>query len=204
LAVYIVANRRSIDMISNTRKQSKEVIILKKCMTIKTRKVADIEPDSLEANAKQLAGFLDGEGTFTVLVKKSRPLHFSPMIEAPNTDEQVIQWVAEILGTDYKNYVKKNKPYHKKIHYLRVTTQNEVKQICHALLPYAKTKRKQIMQLILDFFLVKETLPKRKNDPRRRDALLKMIDIWIEIKKLNNRGKPPDYERMRNELIDRI
>jgi hypothetical protein len=124
------------------------------------------------------------------------------MIEISMIHEETIEFVRRIFGVtsgiNRSAKVGRNE-FHKDVYYLRVTTQDEVRQICETLRPYSITKREQI-KLILDFFSLKADFPGRKYDSRSRDILLRMIDVFIELKKRNERGEPPDYEAMRKRL----
>jgi hypothetical protein len=165
------------------------------------RKVRDITADSLTKHAPYLAGLLDGEGTFAIRVTKMGTLLFSPMVEISMSHKETIEFVAGIFGVTWGK-VKMNKP-HKDMYYLRVTTQNEIRQIAKALLPYSITKHEQIL-LVLKFFSLKDTFPGGKYDPHSRDILLEMIDVYIELAKRNERGEPPNYDAMREKLRARL
>ena len=166
------------------------------------RKVHNITPDSLTKHAPYLAGLLDGEGTFAIRVTKRGTLLFSPMVEISMSHKGTIEFVARIFGVT-RGKAKQNKPHHKDMYYLRVTTQDEIKQIAEALLPYSITKHEQI-RLVLKFFSLKDTFPGGKYDSHFRDILLKMIDVCIEVAKRNERGEPPNYDAMREELRARL
>jgi hypothetical protein len=162
------------------------------------QKVRDINPDSLSKHAPYLAGLLDGEGTFSIRMIERDHLLFSLMVEISMSHKETIEFVAGIFGVTWGRR-KMNKPHHKDMYYLRVTTHDEIRQIAKALLPYSITKHEQI-QLVLDFFSLKDTFPGGQYDSHCTDILQKMIDVCIELLKRNERGKPPNYRAMREKL----
>lgn len=162
------------------------------------RKVHDISPAPLIQHAPYLAGLLDGEGTFAIRMIERGTLLFSPMIEISMSHKETIEFVARIFGVTWGK-AKQNKPHHKDMYYLRVTTQDEIKQIAIALLPHSITRHEQI-ELVLDFFSLKDTFPGGKYDSHCKEILLKMIDVCIELAKRNERGKPRNYRAMREKL----
>lgn len=166
------------------------------------KKLRDINPDSLAKHAPYLAGLLDGEGTFAIRMINNDHLLFFPMIEIGMSHEKTIEFVADIFGIDRSRKSKREKP-HKDMYYIRVTTQAEIEQIAEALRPYSITRQEQI-QLILEFFSLKRTFPGGKYDSKSRAILLKMVDVYIEVRKRNERGPPPDYESMRKRLKSKV
>jgi hypothetical protein len=129
------------------------------------------------------------------------------MIEISMSHENTIKFVADIFGVSCAH--QKTDSPRKDMHYLRITTQTEVKQIAEALCPYSITKQEQI-QLILEFFRLRDTFPGGRYDSRCREILLKMTDICIELLKRNERGdplkrdKPRNYEAIKEQWRDRV
>ncbi|MGA2309748.1 MAG: LAGLIDADG family homing endonuclease [Candidatus Bathyarchaeia archaeon] len=164
-------------------------------MTWKFKKVANIDPDILDQNLQYIAGLMDGEGTFAIRITGKDNHHFTPMIEISMSHEESIRFVANIFGVSYDKVRAKEK-YHKDMYRVLVTTEREIRQIAEALLPYSITKKEQI-ELLLEFSKLKDTFPGGKYDSRCKEILLEMIDVFIELKKRNVRGKPPNYEAIR-------
>jgi hypothetical protein len=181
---------------------SKDLVFFGK-KQLKYRKVANINLTVLRNEAKYAAGLLDGEGSFILReVGKTYP-RFSPLIELAMTHKKTVEFVAEVFCVT-TGKVARNKP-RKDAYYLRITTQKEIKQVCEELEEYSVTKRKQI-QLLLDYFSLKEKLirPIGRHILQNREILEKMIDLFIELKKLNETGEPPNYDAMKRELLARL
>jgi len=170
---------------------------------LKYRKVSSINLDILTKEARYAAGLLDGEGSFVLReIGKTYP-RFSPLIELAMTHKETVEFAARVFCVSTDKLIRE-KP-NKDVYYLRITTIDEIKQVCEALLFYSITKKKQI-QILLDYFSLKEKLihPINKQILQNKEILQKMIDLFIELKKLNERGTPPDYDSMKQELLSRL
>ena len=164
------------------------------------RKIHDIKPHLLEKNAAYLAGLIDGEGTFCLRKFGSTSLRFTPLISIAMSHEPTIAFAANVFGVSYGKIRRRKKiSYHKDMFRLLVTTRKEIKQIAQALLPFAITKRKQI-ELMLSYLALEEDTSEKQN-MKSKEKTLKEIDIYIDIKKENERGPPSDYEKIRKKLI---
>jgi hypothetical protein len=170
---------------------------------IKYRKVSSINLDILTKEARYAAGLLDGEGSFILReIGKASP-RFLPLIELAMTHKETVEFAGKVFCVSTDKLIRE-KP-NKDAYYLRITTNDEVKQVCEALLFYSITKKKHI-QILLDYFSLKEKLvhPIDKQILKNKEILQKMIDLFIELKKLNERGEPPDYHSMKQELLSRL
>lgn len=169
---------------------------------LKFRKLGNINLKTLEDYAPYLAGLFDGEGSFVLRETGKNLPNFSPLIEISMTHEQTIQFVAKEFNVGpVGKYQRKNS---KDLYYVRVTTQNEIKQVCEALQHHSITKHEQI-SLLLDYFSLKTALKTAKRTTsKHREILIKMVDLYINLKKANAGIKHPDYEAMRQDLLKRI
>ena len=134
------------------------------------------------------------------LLEKKRTVNFSSCITLGMTHKETINHVADIFGVSFDHYKGKKKP-HKDVYCLRVTTKQEVKQICRELETRSITKKQQI-KFLLEYFELyeyKKSLHRTREKEQRKDTTLEMIDVYIEMKKLNQRGIPPDYEAIRQK-----
>jgi hypothetical protein len=166
------------------------------------KKIKDISENDLKKKATNLAGLLDGEGTYTIIHHpKSKP-SFYPSIQLGMTHEATVKKVAKLLGVD-KRCVKSKDPNHKDCFVLKVNTQYECMQICRALYGQAVTKKEPI-KCVMEFLKLKR-LPLPSMGAKRKEILSKMADLFIACRKANHRGKPVDFDVMRKhiqELID--
>jgi hypothetical protein len=170
---------------------------------LKFRKVRDINLAILPNYVvPYLAGLFDGEGTFALKRSGTKNLRFQPVIRIGMTHEETIAFAAGIFGVTYDRRVSK-RPYTKDMFILGVTTEKEIRQIATALIPFSRTRHKQL-ELALEYLSLKDKLPEDKHDSRSKDVLLRMIDVYIEVAKLNHRGKPCDYEAIREKLRKKL
>ena len=89
---------------------------------------------------------------------------------------------------------------------IKITTEKEVEQICQALSEYSRTKLDQITRL-LDYFSLKKlrtTAANSKDIAKQNEILHNMVDVYIELKKANERGNSPDYDAMKEKLLNKI
>jgi len=172
------------------------------------RKILDIDQAQLDYNARYLAGLMDGEGSFLIIARitEKRRVSFSPCISLKMTHEETIKFAADKFGVNY--FPRKGKPGHKDIFDCRVTTKDEIRQICNALSPYSITKKEPIKWL-LDYLSEAERRERltlsQKRSLEDKGILLGIVDLHIASKKANQRGtKIVDYEARRKELKDVI
>lgn len=165
------------------------------------KKIDDVNPARLTYYAEYLAGLLDGEASFSLFARKRKHnVTFSACIALGMTHEETIKFVAHVFGVNHKHYKSKKKP-HKDVFCLRVTTKFEVEQICLELENRSRTKKHQI-KLLREYFELcedKKSLHRIRDKKERKDITLEMIDVFIELKKANQRGIPPDYEATRQK-----
>jgi len=159
------------------------------------RKIHDISTPNLRDHAPYLAGLLDGEGSFMIINPKDS-LTFTPTIALGMTHEATVAWVAKLLGVTY-DFNEKREAKHKDVYVLRVNTQKECLQICQALYGYSITKKEPI-KCMQNFLKLQESMP--SYGTKRKESLLRIIDLFITCKKANHRGTPRNYEAIRKKL----
>jgi hypothetical protein len=116
------------------------------------------------------------------------------------THKETVDFVANNFGVsvDPQNFY----PPKKTMFQTQINTPKEILLIIDALHNFSHTKHKQ-MELFKDFVSLQESIP-YKSRLEQKEAYLKMVDMYIELRKLNERGKRPDYEAMRNLLIRKV
>jgi hypothetical protein len=159
----------------------------------------------LRNNAAYLAGLMDGEGSFFLLETGKKHLRFSPLISIGMTHQQTVKFAADIFRVGPLVKVARNRP-RKDMFTIRITTEKEIKQICQELSKHSKTKLDQIM-LLLEYFSLKEmqTTAADSNDISKENEISqKMVDGYLKLKSANERGPPPDYDGIREKLLNKI
>lgn len=168
------------------------------------RKLGNINWHILSKYAPYLAGLLDGEGSFVLRETGRKHLHFSPLISLGMSHEKTVQFAATVFRVGPLGKVVR-KP-HKDMFTIKITTEKEIRQICEALLSSSITRHKQIL-LLLKYFSLKEsqaTLPTAKDVSQSRKIWLEMINVYMKLKKANERPPSPDYNAMREKLLNKI
>lgn len=94
-----------------------------------------------------LAGFFDGEGTFTVnrierkSGRKKGNIEFRPLIHVSNTNEKIIDWIRKLIGGTKTEEVKTPKN-HKILYRCRTSSIPKISSLCELLIPHLKVKKK--------------------------------------------------------------
>jgi Txe/YoeB family toxin of Txe-Axe toxin-antitoxin module len=144
--------------------------------------------------ASYLAGYLDGEGYFGIYIVREK--HYISCIKAVSVNREVIEWLKNSFGGYFHERKFKNDNW--KNAYCWTLTDKRVVPFLKKIIPYLKIKRKQA-EVILKREKLKEKL---KNMGARKgmvypEAILKDIkECYLEIKKLNKRGKSLHAERL--------
>lgn len=124
------------------------------------------------------------------------------MIVLGMTHEETVKFVADTFNVSC--VPRKRKPPNKGMFNLQVRTPIDVENIATALHEPSITKREQ-MELFLEFIPLKRSISEMEHDDSRyRDAYLEMVEKYIELRKLNQRGKPPNYEAMQGRLKRKV
>jgi hypothetical protein len=161
------------------------------------KKVGEIDLDVLNRHVPYLAGFLDGEGMFTIVWnKRARSPSFRPLISVSHTNEEVIKLLEKTLEVDYTP--KRGKKGHRAYHQLRVTTRKEIITILEALKTSLIVK-KEHAQIMLDFLALKE-----KREFTRKEIAFKKAELYLRIRQLNLKGGSFDPVELRRALEERI
>jgi hypothetical protein len=106
--------------------------------------------DIKEADLAYVAGFLDGEGTISILrVKKNdrTNIHYRPIVCINNTDREILEWIRSLFqeGKVWKSTLRANG--RKQVYRWTVGNTVAYNVVC-ALFPYIRVKRIQAEILI--------------------------------------------------------
>jgi hypothetical protein len=163
-----------------------------KFLNVNYRKIRNIVQQDLDENAPYVAGLMDGEGAFCIINPKDT-LTFYPCIQLKMTHENTVAKAADLFGVSYSR--REEQPPHKDSYCLRVTTQAECEQICDALGQYAITKQEQI-SLMLKFLELSQK--------KTKENMLEIVNVFIAVKKANDRGQGIDFNAIQNNLRKRV
>ena len=135
-----------------------------------------------------LAGFLDGEGTFSIYrIKNRRTPTLRPHICVANTNEEIIDWVKKTIGAGClsKGRAKKKKNW-KPYLTLDIYRFADIAGLIKQLLPFLKVKRKQA-ELLLEFCesRLRSLCGVRHNQAPYAKREYKIVD---EVQQLNKKG----------------
>jgi hypothetical protein len=138
-----------------------------------------------------LAGFLDGEGMFTVGVRRSAKIVkgiryggvcLTPFISITNTYNPIMLSFHELLGGSVlKSPYNSPDGKRKTVRTLQITRLMDVKALLEQVLPYLRVKQKQA-KLLLEFCNLRLEDKWMEHNPR-------LFDIANEIRELNKKGK---------------
>ena len=113
---------------------------------------------SAQSNAAYLAGFMDGEGSFSVVKtyqikrrvdgSKIKSIRYHLHVKIANTNREVLQWIAYRFGGQIS--VKKPRENWKQRYDLTITGNQCTEKFILTILPYLIVKRRQA-QVALDF-----------------------------------------------------
>jgi hypothetical protein len=111
-----------------------------------------------EIDLAWLAGFVDGEGTFTIAhYKTGRSTPYRPTFSLCNTKIEAIEnarrIISSVLGRNVKYVALKDKRGYRPCHQIAIGALGEVKLISQALLPYLVGKREQA-EIMLKFIAI--------------------------------------------------
>lgn len=137
------------------------------------------------AEAAYMAGFVDGEGTIT-LIRATRKVaragfRYQPELSIANTCRMVLERVVEMCGNGRICVTSAPHPTHKLGYKIRFTP-NQIRHILPQLRPYLVIKRQQADSLLE--FLGFVTIGRHLTDTQYR----KVEDIREELQALNRKG----------------
>jgi hypothetical protein len=130
-----------------------------------------------------MAGFLDGEGTFTleIVPNKSNTVTLRPRVLGCNTNKEVIEWLKEATGIGKVYYTDGSPPRNSGYYFWTVYKREEIRDFLKEILPYLKVKKRQA-ELLYEFACYPIERP-HKGYPER---LLRIAEI---MRALNKKGK---------------
>jgi hypothetical protein len=138
-----------------------------------------------EADKAYIAGFVDGEGAFTVNRRFHRNKNqqcqvwvgYSAYLEIGNTDKGVIDWLHDAMGITSNVYPQKQKGNRRIMYRLRISGKQSM-IITNLILPFLRVK-KGIAEKFLEFPLHHRKLDREK-----------AIELFEEVRQINrNNGK---------------
>lgn len=97
-----------------------------------------------KADLIYLAGYLDGEGCFTLAGTQNGTVS----IHCETTCKPTIRWIADTFGGNFEELLVKRKSNHRPTYRWTVNGRKGAVQLCSALLPYLKEKRQQAALLV--------------------------------------------------------
>jgi hypothetical protein len=168
---------------SSIRHKAFELGLAKKAFAKYWRTYDKVQPIILsEAEKGYLAGIIDGEGTLRVM--RSLKKWYAPFIQITNTNEALMEWLQQLLGTQGYGRIYHDKcrklPNHKTKFVYNIASVQGVKQILDQIAPLLVIKKEQA-KLLLEFIAMKEEKADYGVLPREKE-------IFEELTKLNRRG----------------
>lgn len=147
--------------------------------------------------ASYLAGFIDGEGYFGIYpVRQGK--HFISCVKVANTNKEIIEWLHSSFGGFFytRHFQSKSKDAH-----TWTLTDKRVVPFIEKIVPYLKIKRPQA-ELVLKREKLKlklKNMGERKGMVYPVNILKEIENCYLEIRKLNHRGKDMHAERLSKE-----
>lgn len=152
-----------------------------------------LRPSTLQLShddALYLAGLLDGEGMFTVGVRRSEKVvkgetygrvALTPLISITNTHLPLIEWCHSVLGGSTLKSPYDAGGKRKIVLTLQLSRLLDLKALLEQILPYLKVKQRQA-ELLLEFCNIRLSDKWSAHNP-------KLFDITNELRTLNKKGK---------------
>jgi len=152
---------------------------------------------SKQTNAAYLAGFMDGEGTFSIVKthqvrqhvdgSKFKGIRYHMHVKITNTDKKVLDWIVKHFGGQLSE--RKRVEGEKRKWELTISGNHSMENFILSILPYLKVKRAQAM-VALDFVRLHGQEVPEKREKLRHQMLV-----------LNNSGKSKDFNSKSVETI---
>lgn len=164
---------------------------------MRTRKIQDNTVGSQSNHLAYIAGFLDGDGSLMLQIKKRKDgalkRRFMPTIcfYQDTRHEKPLTWIREILGTGYIS--RRNDGMTE----LRINGYAQVRDILKTLLPYIRFKKIQATALCSAC----EILSNAKRRRLTNKQLLVLVNLILVIQKENYATKK---KRSKNELLEML
>ena len=133
-----------------------------------------------------LAGFWDGEGSFTLARKKKKEwYYYQPCVQVGLTHKPTLERISEMTGKGFIFDLHKPHQNHKQAYKLQITGMENILEFIEAVEPYLITKK--AVALILKEYCVsrkgKMHLPRNKRGSTKNEHLL-----FNKMTVLNKRG----------------
>jgi hypothetical protein len=138
-----------------------------------------------ETQKAYLAGLIDGEGTITLELRKSRcnkKLVIEPLLQIANTDSPLLREVKKMLGIG-NVHITVHKEIRQPMHSYRIGSQQGVLKILEQIHDYLILKKPQ-SELVIKWLKIHKFGKK---------ITQKEIEMFRESKKLVNKGRTPKY-----------
>lgn len=136
-----------------------------------------------------LAGFFDGEGTFSLQKRpdKRSPIGYTlqPYVEVASTNKEIIVWLHKKIGKGFTFWRPRNKNA-KDAYALHITGMETIIPFIDNLYPYLIVK-KQVAKELKKFCLSRRG--KMQLPLKKRGLTSKEIEMFNQIRKLNKRGR---------------
>jgi hypothetical protein len=141
----------------------------------------EVEISLQEWQKGYIAGFLDGEGYIGINKSRSCVFGLRPRICITNTRKDALEIIRGWLGFGviYENRSRERDPRHNPEWTLEINGYGSLKSLLKAIAPYLIIKRRQA-ELLLRFLDL---------DPLNSEHVAVALEIYVEMKKLNKRGR---------------
>lgn len=141
-----------------------------------------------ECEAAYFAGFVDGEGTLTI-IKSARAqtrtgFRYHALFSISNSNRELLEWLRTTCGNGMivSNFHKKVKAYHRTVFVLRFN-QNQIRHVLPQLLPWLRAKREQA-EMLLTFLGWSSAGTHQRSENEWND----LERLRVSISQLNQRG----------------
>jgi hypothetical protein len=165
----------------------------------KFRKIKDVDKSMPKEWIPYIAGLLDGEGGFSIKITNKNPPRFQAHIALQMTHEETVKHFAKMCGVTYNRKLsKRGGP----LYYALINTQDDLEKLLEMLSPWLITKKRHA-ELILRFFSLKKEVRARRKGldlSTEKNIRSELVDIFVELRKLNPKSPRIDYNKLREEL----
>lgn len=96
-----------------------------------------------EMDLAYAAGFLDGEGCFSI----SKSNHWKASVSCSNTDREIVAWFHENFGGHFYKNPTKRRANHRPVYQWKVVSNNAA-AVCSLIAPYLRQKTEQALLII--------------------------------------------------------
>ena len=142
--------------------------------------------------AAYIAGFMDGEGTFTIARRRavSGPSHwlYQPNISVAQTDQGIVDWLAENIGVPSMRTWRRKSGNARDALQLMITGCGHIIDFSTQLLPYLRLKQKHAL-ILVEF--CRSRLESNKKAVPLRGFTEHQVGLYSELRLLNHRGRAP-------------